>query len=286
MNQASTPGILWIVATPIGNLGDLSTRGAAILGEVDLIAAEDTRHTRRLLDHLGLATRTLSLHEHNEDARAQGLIARLRDGQSIALVSDAGTPLISDPGYRLVSHVRAARLCVQTVPGASAVIAALSISGLPTDRFVFEGFLPTKPGARRKRLQALADEPRTLVCYESSHRIAACATDLGAVLGERAVTLARELTKRHEQSVCLKACDLAAWLADDANRTRGEFVLVIAGAPVRDMPDSAVSLEAVLNELVPALGTKKASTIAARLTGTPKKSAYAAALAMTGNDSQ
>lgn len=282
MTDSPAPGVLWIVATPIGNLGDLSTRAATVLAEADVIAAEDTRHTKRLLDHLGIHTRTLSLHEHNEEARAVPLIERLRGGASIALVSDAGTPLISDPGYRLVAAVREAGLTVQTVPGPSAVVAALSISGLPTDRFVFEGFLPAKPGARRKRLAELVSEPRTLVCYESSHRITRCVADLGAVFGQRPVTLARELTKRYEQSVTCPAAALAEWLNADANRVRGEFVLVIGGASEStDVTSNGPSLDQLLAALVPELGTKKAAKLAARLTDTPQKQAYAKAVSLS-----
>ncbi|RJS92274.1 16S rRNA (cytidine(1402)-2'-O)-methyltransferase [Salinisphaera sp. Q1T1-3] len=280
MQQIS--GTLWIVATPIGNLADLAPRAADILATVDVIAAEDTRHTARLLTHLGIDTPRLSLHEHNEADRVPQLVGRLARGENIALVSDAGTPLISDPGYRLVAGVREAGHVVQTVPGPCAAIAALSVAGLPTDRFVFEGFLPARPANRRTRLAELADESRTLVCYESSHRICATADDLGAVLGTRPITLARELTKRYEQSVTLGAERLPEWLAADSNRQRGEFVLVIAGAPTRPAAAAGeISLDALLEELLPLAGTKKASTIAARLTGVAKKTAYARALALS-----
>src|SRR5699024_5727816 len=203
----SEPARLWIVATPIGNLGDLSPRSADVLAAVDVIAAEDTRHTARLLAHAGIATPMLSLHEHNEQQRGPALLQRLADGQSAALVSDAGTPLISDPGFDLVRRARRRGVEVCCVPGPCAAIAALSIAGLPTDRFAFEGFLPHKPGPRRARLRRLAQEPRTLVLYESSHRIRATAADLAVVFeAGRQVVLARELTKLHEQSVL---CDVA-----------------------------------------------------------------------------
>lgn len=279
--MSCSPGILWIVATPIGNLADMSRRGRDVLAAVDLIAAEDTRHSRRLTEHLGIATPLMSLHEHNEQARCQTVLDRLAAGESVAVISDAGTPLISDPGFVLVRAVRAAGFEVRTVPGPCAAVAALSIAGLPTDRFVFEGFLPAKSGARRQRLADLLDEPRTVVCYESSHRIAATAADLAAVLGEqRLLVIARELTKMHEQSVELPAGELAAWLAADDNRRRGEFVLMIAGAPVVDKPVSEISLDALLAELLPVAGTKKAAAIAARLTGVARNQAYARALAM------
>lgn len=279
--MSSSPGILWVVATPIGNLADMSRRGCEVLAAAGLVAAEDTRHSGRLLDHLGIATPLMSLHEHNEQARCQTVLDRLTGGDSVALISDAGTPLISDPGFVLVRAVRAAGFTVQAVPGPCAAVAALSIAGLPTDRFVFEGFLPAKASARRQRLSDLVDESRTIVCYESSHRIAATATDLAAVLGDqRAVVAARELTKMHEQCVQLPAGELSDWLAADDNRRRGEFVLMIAGAAVVDRPTSEISLDALLAELLPVAGTKKAATIAARLTGTARNQAYARALAM------
>lgn len=271
---------LSIVATPIGNLADMSARARDTLATADVIAAEDTRHSRRLTAHLGIATPLMSLHEHNEHARVDQIIARLAAGERVALISDAGTPLISDPGYTLVAAVRAAGYAVVAIPGACAAIAALSVAGLPTDRFVFEGFLPSKPGARRSRLDALVDEPRTLVCYESSHRIAATAADIAERFAGRRLVLARELTKLHEQSVAFDAEELPAWLAADDNRRRGEFVLVIAGAPAREESASAISLDALLVELVPLTGTKQAAAIAARLTGTPRNAAYQRALAL------
>lgn len=269
---------LSIVATPIGNLDDMSPRARDVLAAADVIAAEDTRHSRRLTSHLGIGTPLISLHEHNEAARTEQILGRLAAGERVALISDAGTPLISDPGYALVAAVRAAGHAVVAVPGPCAAIAALSVAGLPTDRFAFEGFLPSKAGARRARLDALFDEPRTLVCYESSHRIAATAADLAERFGERRVVLARELTKLHEQSVALAASELPAWLAADDNRRRGEFVLVVAGAPERERTSQEISLDALLAELVPLAGTKKAAAIAARLTGAARNAAYQRAL--------
>ncbi|KEZ78513.1 16S rRNA (cytidine(1402)-2'-O)-methyltransferase [Salinisphaera hydrothermalis] len=278
----SSAATLSIVATPIGNLDDMSARAREVLAAADVIAAEDTRHSRRLMSHLGVGTPLISLHEHNESARIDQIIERLAAGEHVALISDAGTPLISDPGYALVAAVRAAGHAVVAVPGPCAVIAALSVAGLPTDRFVFEGFLPSKPGARRARLEALAEEPRTVVCYESSHRIVATAADLAERFGMRQLVLARELTKLHEQSVALAAAELPAWLAADDNRRRGEFVLVIAGAPEPQSRPREISLDALLAELLPLAGTKKAATIAARLTGTARNAAYQRALELAG----
>ncbi|MGN8160759.1 16S rRNA (cytidine(1402)-2'-O)-methyltransferase [Salinisphaera sp. RV14] len=278
----SPAATLSIVATPIGNLDDMSARARDVLATADVIAAEDTRHSRRLTAHLGIGTPLMSLHEHNEAARIGPILERLAAGERVALISDAGTPLISDPGYALVAAVRAAGHAVVAVPGPCAAIAALSVAGLATDRFAFEGFLPGRAGARRARLDALADEPRTLVCYESSHRIAATAADLAARFGERRVVLARELTKLHEQSVALSAAELPAWLAGDDNRRRGEFVLVIAGAPERAAATGEITLDALLAELVPVAGTKKAAAIAARLTGTARNAAYQRALELAG----
>ena len=277
----STTAALWIVATPIGNLGDFSDRARRTLVDVALIAAEDTRHSARLTRHLGIDTPMISLHEHNESARIEKIIERLAAGDSVALISDAGTPLISDPGYALVRAVREAGFAVQAVPGPCAAIAALSVAGLPSDRFVFEGFLPSKAGARRARLEALADETRTLLVYESSHRIEKSVADIAAVMGAgRAVGLCRELSKLHEQSVVMAASELAAWLAADDNRRRGEFVLVIEGAPPIERADADIPLDALLAELLSLTGTKQAAKAAARLTGRPTNEIYARALAL------
>lgn len=276
------PGALYVVATPIGNLGDFSLRAQAVLAGVDRICAEDTRVTTRLLAHFGLNRPLQALHEHNETRIAAGLIENLCAGASLALVSDAGTPLISDPGYVLVAAARAAGLPVYAVPGASAVLSALSISGLPTDRFVFEGFLPPKSGARRARLQALSKEPRTLVLYEASHRIAVCADDCAAILGERRICIARELTKRFEESALMRASALPDWIAADANRERGEFVLVVEGAPATDGDDAEA--ERVLALLLRELPVSTAARICAELTGKPRRALYDRALQMTADD--
>lgn len=268
-------GTLHVVATPIGNLEDISARARRVLAEVDLIAAEDTRHTQPLLMHFGISTPMLALHEHNEDARAEELVARLLGGASIALVSDAGTPLVSDPGYRLVRAARAAGVVVSPVPGACAAIAALSVAGLASDRFCFEGFLPAKPAARRSRLEALAAEPRTLVFYESSHRIEAMLADCAALLGEREAVLARELTKRFETVLDGSVAQLAARVAADADQRRGEFVVIIAGAP--EDTDAALTLgRRAFDLLREHLPPSQAARLAAELSGAPRKALYQA----------
>ena len=273
-------GVLYVVATPIGNLEDITARALRVLREVACIAAEDTRHTGQLLRHFGIDTPLLSLHEHNERARLDSIVARLRNGDAMALVADAGTPLISDPGFPLVRELRRQGLKVVPVPGPSSVLAALAVAGLPTDRFVFEGFLPAKTTARRVRLQALAAEERTLVFFEASHRIADTLTDLAAVFGaERPAVVARELTKRFEEIHGATLGELTAWLAADPNRSRGEFVLVAQGAPAAsavDTPENRRLLLALSAELPPS----RAVVVAARLTGLRKKSLYDLALAL------
>jgi 16S rRNA (cytidine1402-2'-O)-methyltransferase len=272
--DAGNTGIVWIVATPIGNLGDVSDRARELLRSVSMIAAEDTRHSRALLKHLGIATPMVALHEHNERAVVPQLLAKVRAGENVALVSDAGTPLVSDPGYRLVRAAREAGLRVSPVPGACAVIAALSVAGLPSDRFVFEGFLPPKSSARRTRLRELAGEARTLVLYESSHRIQACCEDLRDVFGAgREAALLRELTKLHETWLGPTLGDIAARVADDSEQRLGEFVLVVAGAG--DEADAKLAegqrVYALLRaELAPA----QAAKLAAAISGAPRKALY------------
>ena len=218
---------MYLVATPIGNLEDITQRALRVLREVQVIAAEDTRRTRRLLDHFGLATPVVSLFEHNERARIPALLERLTRGDSVAVVTDAGSPGISDPGFPLVRAAATAGHRVESVPGASAVIAALQVSGLPTDAFVFVGFLPPKGAARRRRLEELSERRETVVAFESPHRIEACLEDLDAVWGERPVVLARELTKMHEQVLRGSAREVRAALG--AGERRGEMVLVLSG---------------------------------------------------------
>ena len=273
-------GALYVVATPIGNLEDISARALRVLREVDCIAAEDTRHTGRLLRHFDIDKPLFSLHEHNERGRLEQIVARLRKGQSVALASDAGTPLISDPGFPLVRELRRQGLPVIPIPGPSSLLAALSVAGLPTDRFVFEGFLPAKTAARRERLRALAREERTLVFFEASHRIAETLADLAAEFGgERPAVIARELTKRFEEIQGAPIGDLVMWLEVDVNRHRGEFVLVVQGAAVAsevDTPENRRLLAALLSELP----VSRAVVVAAKLTGLRKKPLYDLALTL------
>ena len=267
-------GVLHVVATPIGNLGDLSPRAQQVLRGVDAVCAEDTRHTRQLLAHFGCERPLLALHEHNEDALAQQLVARLQGGQSLALVSDAGTPLVSDPGYRVVRAARAAGLRVSPLPGPCAFVAALSVAGLPSDRFVFEGFLPAKAAARRERLQRLSGEPRTLVFYESSHRIAEALADLRAAFGdERPAAIARELTKLFETVLDGSLADLHARVEADENQRKGEFVLVVQGAG-DDADAKLAEGRRLYAKLCEHLKPSQAAKLAAELSGAPRKELY------------
>ncbi|MBB5209137.1 16S rRNA (cytidine(1402)-2'-O)-methyltransferase [Chiayiivirga flava] len=274
MSLAPT-GRLHVVATPIGNLEDLSPRALRTLREADLIAAEDTRHTQALLSAFGVRGTLVSLHDHNEAEQIDGLLAKLRDGAQIALVSDAGTPLVSDPGFRLVRAAREAGIEVSPVPGACAAIAALSVAGLPSDRFAFEGFLPQKGAARRERLQSLAAEARTLVFYESSHRIDECLVDAAAIFGAtRRGVVARELTKRFETVLDGPLGALAARVAADADQRRGEFVVIVEGA-TGDDADASLALgrrvHALLREHLP---PSQAARLAAEISGAPRKKLY------------
>jgi 16S rRNA (cytidine1402-2'-O)-methyltransferase len=274
-------GVLYVVATPIGNLEDISPRARKVLAEVDLVAAEDTRHSGSLLAHFGIKTRLISLHDHNEAERAAQLIPRLQAGESVALISDAGTPLISDPGFDLVRAARAAGISVSPVPGASALVAALSVSGLPTDRFVFEGFLPAKSAARRERLTALAGEARTLVFYESVHRLRESLQDMAAAFGqERRAVLARELTKLHEGVREAPLRELADWAARDPAAGKGEVVLMVAGAAA--VADAGQDAERVLKALLAELPVKQAAALAAEITGLKKNALYDRALELSG----
>ncbi len=272
--RTAAPGTLHIVATPIGNLGDLSPRAQETLRTVSAICAEDTRRSGQLLAHFGINTPLVALHEHNEDALAERVVGRLLAGESLALVSDAGTPLVSDPGYRLVRSARAAGIRVSPVPGACAAIAALSVAGLASDRFVFEGFLPAKSSGRRERLQQLAGETRTLVFYESSHRIVESLGDLCDVFGgERPAVLAREITKLFETVLDGSLAELQQRVEADADQRKGEFVLVVSGAG--DDADARVvdgrRVYALLNAHLP---PSAAAKLAAEITGAPRKALY------------
>lgn len=273
--MTNTVGTLWVVATPIGHLGDLSARAREVLGRVGLIAAEDTRRTAQLLLHYGIRTRVVALHEHNESSVAPSLVTRLLAGEDLALVSDAGTPLLSDPGFVLVRMAREAGVRVAPVPGPSALMAALSVSGLPIARFVFEGFLPVKPGARRARLAALAGESRTLVFYEAPHRLKELLEDLEAAFGaQRPAVLARELTKLHETVLDGTVGTLLARVRTDADQSRGEIVVLVAGneANEAEVLASGKRLYQLLSaELAPA----RAARVAAEFTGAPRKALYA-----------
>jgi 16S rRNA (cytidine1402-2'-O)-methyltransferase len=266
-------GKLFIVATPIGNLEDLAPRARQMLAEVDLIAAEDTRRTGRLLSHIGVKSRLMALHDHNEEKSVAKIIKMLQDGQSIALVSDAGTPLVSDPGYRLVSAAHDNNIGVSPIPGASAAVAALSVAGLATDRFCFEGFGPSKKDARREWLQARATETRTMVFYESVHRIADCLADMVEVFGvDRPAFIGREMTKMHEQCVRKSLASLQAMVADGSIVSKGEFVIVVAGAD--EQPGSSLDTDRLLLELADHLPVKDAAKIAARISGEKKNRLY------------
>jgi len=273
-------GVLYVVATPIGNMGDISARAREILAGAGAVAAEDTRHSAHLLRELGLQRPLVSLHEHNERARAAELVGRLRAGESIALVCDAGTPLVSDPGYQFVCAALDAGITVIPVPGPCAAIAALSAAGLPSDRFCFEGFLPARAGARRRRLTELAAETRTLVLYEAPHRIAACLEDLAAVCGEsRRACVARELTKRFETFYRGSLGELALRAKGDPDMRRGESVVLVEGAAAPE--PAAARLDETLAVLLRYLPPSSAAAAAAGLTGVRRSDAYARALALT-----
>ncbi|MFP5439868.1 MAG: 16S rRNA (cytidine(1402)-2'-O)-methyltransferase [Gammaproteobacteria bacterium] len=268
-------GVLYVVATPIGHLDDIGARAIAILRAADIIAAEDTRHSSRLLAHVGVDPgRLLSLHEHNETERTESLLRALREGRAVALVSDAGTPLVSDPGYRLVAAAHAAGIRVSPVPGACAAIAALSAAGLPSDRFFFEGFLPATAAARRARLAALQSLVPTLVFYEAPHRLLATLADMVEVLGAaRPATLARELTKTYETVRRATLAELHDFVAADADQQRGEIVLLVQGAPA-DTPATALDETALLKALAGELSATRAAKVAAKLLGRPRRELY------------
>ncbi len=269
-----TTGTLFIVATPIGNLADLSPRALETLRGVAAICAEDTRHTRQLLSHFGIERPLVALHEHNEEAISARVVERLLGGESLALVSDAGTPLVSDPGYRVVRAARGAGLKVSPIPGACAAIAALSVAGLPSNRFVFEGFLPAKSSARRERLARLASETRTVVFYESSHRIEESLADMCAVFGSgRAAVLARELTKLFETVLDGSVGELHAQVSADSNQRKGEFVVMVQGAD-DDAQAQLIEGQRLYAKLSEHLPPSTAAKLAADISGASRKALY------------
>jgi 16S rRNA (cytidine1402-2'-O)-methyltransferase len=274
---------LYVVATPIGHLGDFSPRAQATLRAAAVVACEDTRTSGPLLAHFGIRTPLVALHAHNERSAADRLVARMRAGDAVALVSDAGTPAISDPGALLVAMTRAAGLPVFSVPGPSAVIAALSIAGLSGTSFAFAGFLPVKPTARRKLINAWATSGQPIVFYEAPHRLAQTLADLDAVLGgARRVFIARELTKRFEASLWLPLAECAAWLARDAHHSRGELVLILEAAPPEREESHWPQGEAILDALLEELPASQAARLAARISGAPRQALYQRALARKG----
>ena len=274
-------GILYIVATPIGNLQDITQRALETFAQVDLIAAEDTRHSGLLLSHYGIKKPFFALHDHNEQEKAHILVEKLKQGSNIALISDAGTPLISDPGFHLVRQCREAGIRVVPLPGACAAITALCASGIASDRFCFEGFLPAKSKARKDKLENIAEEDRTLIFYESTHRILDTLEDMQAVLGEeRYIVLAREMTKTWETITGNTIKNLREWLLEDPNRTKGEMVLIVEGKPKSDnndeiSPQAVKALELIAEELP----LKKAAAIVAELYGYRKNALYQFGLA-------
>jgi 16S rRNA (cytidine1402-2'-O)-methyltransferase len=273
---ARMTGRLQVIATPIGNLADLSERAREALAQADVIAAEDTRHTGALLKAMGLAKPLLSLHEHNESRRVPALLTRLAQGERVALVSDAGTPLLSDPGYELVRAAIAGGFEVSAIPGPSAITTALAVAGLPTARFCFEGFLPPRERERRAALEALAQEQRTLVFFEAPHRIAAALADMAAVLGpEREAVVARELTKAHETLYRGTLSELAARAATEANFARGEITLVVRGAPAAAAGVDERLLHRTVEVLSKELPPGRVAAVAAQLSGATRAAAYA-----------
>lgn len=269
---------LYVVATPIGNLGDISQRALDVLQRVDMIAAEDTRHSRKLLSHFHIDTPLCSYHRHNERSRTESLITQLAAGKSIALISDAGTPLISDPGSFLISAAMARQFKVIPIPGPSAFVAALSVSGLSSEKFAFEGFLPAKASARRRELQQLKDETRTLIFYEAPHRILDTITDMGEIMGgQRRAVIAREITKTYEtlHADCLE--NIRDWIQADENQRRGEIVILVQGADLQQLSEG-LDREEVLKILLAELPLKQAAGLAARITGGKKNELYARAL--------
>lgn len=283
--MSSSFGRLFVVATPIGNLDDMSARAVEVLRSVDLILAEDTRHSAALLKRFGIETPVSSFHEHNEAKLKQAIIAKLESGSDAAIISDAGTPLINDPGFELVRAAHEDGIQVIPVPGPSAVIAALSASGLPTDRFYFEGFLPTRREARRRRLRDLADRSETLIILESPHRLLAALEDMAEVLGaDRMATIAKELTKVFETVRRDTLTSLRAWLGEREERQKGEFVIVVAGAGKTDTDQETQRHRQLLEILLSELPLKTAVRLAAAISGASRNQLYALALELSGRD--
>ncbi len=280
-------GKLYIVATPIGNLSDITLRAIETLKSVDVILAEDTRHSRTLLQHYQINKPLLALHEHNEKQMAEKIIERCQQGESFALISDAGTPLMSDPGFELVRAMQQAQLPVMAIPGACALVAALSIAGLPTDRFCFLGFLPAKSSGRKEKLAALKTESMTVILYEAPHRILDCVQDIGEVLGsERLIVLVKEITKPFETVKHGTSIELVAWLEQDPLRQKGEFVVLIAGKTIQPDVDSGIMLDdkTILQQLLTEVSIKQAVSLAVKLTGHKKNELYALALQLKEGD--
>ena len=279
-----TKGILYIVATPLGNLGDMTPRAVETLAQVQVIAAENTRHSLPLLRHFNIVTPCIALHDHNERERSAELIVRLQAGENIALISDAGTPLISDPGYHLVRTAREQGVRIVPIPGPSALIAALSVSGLPTDRFVFEGFLPAKSAARQQRLEALRIEARTVIFFESGHRIVDSLNDMAHVLGlDRHAVVARELTKIFETIHGDTLGDLCQWVQADLHQQKGEFVVLVQGVTCTEDAEMDAESERIVRILLAELPVKHAAALAAKITGQKKNLLYSMALKIVGD---
>ncbi|WP_226702249.1 16S rRNA (cytidine(1402)-2'-O)-methyltransferase [Microbulbifer elongatus] len=267
--------VLYIVATPIGNLADMVPRAVEVLQSADLVAAEDTRHSQRLFSHFSIETPLVAYHDHSDDQRTTKILQRLEQGQTVALISDAGTPLISDPGYRLVREARERGIKVVPIPGPCAFVAALSAAGLPSDRFTFEGFLPAKPLAREKALQALAAETRTMVFYEAPHRVLDTLETMRQVFGDtREAVIARELTKAFETIHQLPLAELVEWVRADSNQQRGEIALLVRGAAERKSSELDAEAERVMKLLLAELPPKRAAAVAAEITGVNKKLLY------------
>lgn len=279
----SDAGTLYVVATPIGNLEDMTPRAVRVLSQADVIAAEDTRHSAKLLRHFNVGTKTEAIHEHNERSQVPRLVEFLKSGKSIAFITDAGTPLVSDPGFHLVRAARQAGIRVVPVPGACAAIAALSAAGLPSDRFVFEGFPPAKSAARRAVFEKLREEGRTLIFYESPHRILESLKDMGEVFGgAREAVLAREMTKQFETLHAGTLAELLEWIERDANQQLGEFVVLIQGVSRAEREAMDVEAERVLRILLEELPVSQAVTLAAKITGLKKNKLYEYALSLKG----